>query len=111
VNNYRDLDSDEKVGKLTLVHYIHRPSARVLYVVMITYPYIILLFLLAYYSWFILLPLLCLPMAIQVIQLFLSLNISPKLNHVLAKTAQLQLIYSTLLSIAIIINSYSFTSL
>ena len=111
VNNYRDLDGDEKVAKLTLVHYIHRPNARILYVIMIAYPYIILVFLLSYYSWFILLPLLCLPMAFQVIQLFLSLDISPKLNHVLAKTAQLQFIYSVLLSSAIIINSYSLTAL
>lgn len=102
VNNYRDLDGDRKANKLTLVHFIQRPAARILYSAMIVYPYVLLVLLTMYYSWFILLPFLSLPLAIKLIKLFLSLNISPELNQVLARTAQLQLIYTLLLSLALI---------
>ena len=105
VNNYRDLDSDRKAHKLTLVHYIERPMARKLYSTLIIYPYVLLLFLLADYSWLILLPLLSLPLAIKLIQFFLSLKISSQLNQVLARTAQLQLIYTLLLSLALIFST------
>ncbi len=116
INNYRDLDSDEQVNKLTLVHYTGRPMARIIYIVMIIYPYAILFILpslssmpvlqptQAAYSWFILLPLLSFPIAIKLIKLFLSLEISTQLNRVLAKTAQLQLIYTVLLSIALVLD-------
>ena len=98
VNNYRDLDSDEKVNKLTLVHYTGRLAARVIYTAMIIYPYLLLLALVPVYSWFILTPLLSVPWAIKLIKLFLHLEISSELNRVLARTAQLQLIYTLLLS-------------
>jgi len=98
VNNYRDLDSDEKVNKLTLVHYTGRLAARVIYTAMIIYPYLLLLALVPVYSWFILTPLLSVPWAIKLIKLFLHLEISSELNRVLAITAQLQLIYTLLLS-------------
>ena len=102
VNNYRDLDGDRQANKLTLVHYIQRPKARILYTVMILYPYALLVFLLYDYSWLILLPLLSLPLAIKLIQFFLSLDISSELNQVLARTAQLQLIFTLLLSLALL---------
>lgn len=102
VNNYRDLDGDRKANKLTLVHYIERPMARILYSIMIIYPYVLLLLLAVDYSWLILLPLLSLPMALKLLQFFLSLNISSQLNQVLVQTAQLQLIYTLLLSLSLI---------
>lgn len=70
VNNYRDLDGDRKASKLTLVHYTERPMARILYSIMIIYPYVLLFVLVADYSWLILLPLLSLPMAIKLLQFF-----------------------------------------
>jgi len=102
VNNYRDLDGDQQAQKLTLVHYIQRPKARILYSAMIIYPYALLVFLIYDYSWLILLPLFSLPLAVKLIQFFLSLDISSELNKVLARTAQLQLIYTLLLSLALI---------
>lgn len=101
VNNYRDLDSDRKANKLTLVHYIERPIARNLYVFMVLYPYLLLLFILPYYSWVLLLPILSLPLAIMLILHFLKLKVSSQLNQVLAYTAQLQLAYAILLSLAL----------
>ena len=98
VNNYRDLDGDQKVNKLTLIHYIGRSNARKVYIAMIAYPYLLLLILLPDYSWALLLPLLSLPLAIKLVRYFLQLKISAELNQVLAQTAQLQLIYTLLLS-------------
>lgn len=106
VNNYRDLDGDRKVNKLTLVHYIGRPIARHFYVAMIVYPYLLLFFLLPAYSWTLLLPLLSLPLAIKLIQYFLGLQITSELNQILAQTAQLQLIYTLLLSVALLSSSF-----
>jgi len=102
VNNYRDLEGDRKASKLTLVHYLERPKTRIVYTAMVLYPFFLLFFLVPVYSWLILLPLLCLPLAILLIKLFLSLAISAQLNKVLAQTAQLQLIYSLLFSLALI---------
>lgn len=106
VNNYRDLEGDEIARKLTLVHYTGRPSARLIYSFMILYPYL-LLFILPLlqtgYSWFVLLPLLSTPLALKIIQLLYALEISSKLNVVLVKTAQLQIIYTVLLSIGLLI--------
>ncbi len=110
VNNYRDLDGDRKVNKLTLVHYIGRPVARKVYIALIIYPYCLLLALLTEYSWMVLLPALSLPMAYKLIHVFLNMEISPQLNQVLAKTAQLQLVYTLLLSLGLLIPALLTTS-
>lgn len=109
VNNYRDLDGDIAAGKLTLVYYTGRPVSRFIYTIMILFPYILLFslpLLQGNFSWFILLPLLSLPLAFQVIRLLFTLSISAKLNTVLVKTAQLQVIYTVLLSIGLVILNY-----
>lgn len=102
VNNYRDLDGDKKVNKLTLVYYTGRPVARKIYIAMIIYPYLLLFYLIPEYSWAILLPIISLPLAIKLIQSFLRLKISSELNQILAQTAQLQLIYTLLLCLALL---------
>ncbi|MDX2507127.1 MAG: 1,4-dihydroxy-2-naphthoate polyprenyltransferase [Gammaproteobacteria bacterium] len=103
VNNYRDLDGDQKVNKLTLVHYTGRPAARNIYIAMLVYPYLLLFALLPVYSWTILFPLLSLPLVILLIKLFLQLAISSELNQVLARTAQLQLVYTLLLCLGLLL--------
>ena len=106
VNNYRDLEGDETAHKLTLVHYTGRPKARLIYSFMIIYPYIILFCLPIFqgiYFWTILLPLLSIPLAYKVIQRLFSLEISSKLNIVLVKTAQLQVVYSLLLCLGLLL--------
>ncbi|MCW8933023.1 MAG: 1,4-dihydroxy-2-naphthoate polyprenyltransferase [Gammaproteobacteria bacterium] len=105
VNNYRDLDGDRKVNKLTLVHYTGRAMAQKIYIAMIIYPYLLLFTLLSDYSWLILLSIISLPIAIKLIKYFLKLEISSELNHVLAKTAQLQLIYTLFLSLGLLLPS------
>ncbi len=102
INNYRDLDSDEQAQKLTLVHYTGRPAARVLYALMLLYPYLCLLFLIRDFSWLILLPMLSLPVTIKLILDFLAMDISSALNQILARTAQVQLIYTILIVLALI---------
>lgn len=102
VNNYRDLDSDRKVNKLTLVHYIGRSTARLLYAGLILYPYLLLFIFIPDYTWRIVLPVLSLPIAIRLIRDFFHLEISAKLNQVLARTAQLQLIFTVLLALVLI---------
>ncbi len=97
VNNYRDLEGDERVNKLTLVHYIGRPAARMVYVFMLIYPYVCLFMVINYYSWLVLLALLSLPLAYTIIRQFLTMNISAQLNQILVQTAQLQLVYTLLL--------------
>ncbi len=104
VNNYRDLEGDELVNKLTLVHYIGRPAARVLYAAMLIYPYLILPALISRYSLLILLPYLSLPLVYKIIRQFYTMEISAQLNQILARTAQLQLFYTLLLFPVFIIN-------
>ncbi len=106
VNNYRDLNGDQKVNKLTLVHYTGRPAARSIYITMIFYPYLLLFALVPVYSWTILVPLLSLPLAIKLVKSFLHLPISSELNLVLAGTARLQLIYAVLLSLGLLLSRH-----
>jgi 1,4-dihydroxy-2-naphthoate octaprenyltransferase len=103
INNYRDLDNDRKVNKLTLVHYLGRKNARIVFSLMLIYAYLILFILLPNYSLIILLPLLSFPLAIKLIKQLYITEVSPKLNELLAQTAQLQLSYTLLLSIALIL--------
>lgn len=103
VNNYRDLEGDEKANKLTLVHYAGRPVTRNLFVGFIAYPYFLSFLLISMFSWKILLTLLSLPFAIYLVKLFLHLEISSKLNQVLARTAQLQLVYSLLFCMGLLL--------
>lgn len=103
INNYRDLDGDRKAHKLTLVHYIGRPMARVLFFLMILYPYAILFVLITEHSWPILLPLLSIPLAIKLIYSLIYFPISKQLNQVLAQTAQLQLFYTLLISLVLVL--------
>ncbi len=107
VNNYRDLEGDEKAHKLTLVHYTGRPAARILYSLMLLYPYLCILFLIKDFSWLILLPMLSLPMAIKLIIDFSAMDISSALNQILTRTAQLQLVYTVLFVLAMLFNMNS----
>ena len=101
INNYRDLEGDEQVSKLTLVHYSGRAAARKIYTAMLIYPYILLGCLWPEYSLWLLLPLFSLPAAIALIFYLYSLEISAELNKLLARTALLQLVYTLLLSLGI----------
>lgn len=95
VNNYRDLDSDRRAGKLTLCHRLGRERARWFYTLLLLAPFLLLLHS-ATPPW-LLLP--ALPFALLLTQRFHRAPPGAGLNSLLAATAQFQLAYSVLLSI------------
>ena len=107
INNYRDLEGDRLAHKLTLVHFIDRPAARILYAAMVLYPYITLLLFFSQLSWAIFIPFISMPLAIWLIYCLYHWPVSSQLNQLLARTAQLQLIYTLLLSLVLVIHDGS----
>ena len=106
INNYRDLDSDRLANKLTLVHYIGRHSARYFYSALLVYPYVLSILLAVSIQNAITGTLLCLlsiPVTFQLIKLLFILPVSEQLNRLLARTAQLQLLFSVLFSIGLLL--------
>jgi len=100
INNYRDLETDERANKLTLAHYLGRPRCRILYGLLLLTPFALPLGLthLAWGSWIVLLAL---PWALRLLKRLRAEPIGPGLNPILADTAKLQLAYSLLLSVAL----------
>jgi 1,4-dihydroxy-2-naphthoate octaprenyltransferase len=105
VNNYRDFDSDRRIGKNTLAVRIGRGASQAEYALLLFAPYL-LLPLLAHLSrsgWWSGLPLLSLPLALSLWRRFRSEPPGPVFNLILAQTAQLQLGFGILLSIGILL--------
>ena len=102
VNNYRDLQSDRKAGKLTLTHYLGRKRSQTLYAFLILTPFLLPLLLsgLAATVW---LVLLALPVALLLLRRFVSEAPGPGFNQILARTALLQLLYGVLLTSALLL--------
>jgi 1,4-dihydroxy-2-naphthoate octaprenyltransferase len=102
VNNYRDLDGDARNGKNTLAVRLGRPATRRLYTAEILAPYA-LLPLLADLGWPSALPLLTLPLGIQLIRRFYREAPGPVFNSILAATAGLQLAFALVLTLSLAI--------
>ena len=102
VNNYRDLQSDRKAGKLTLTHYLGGKRSQTLYAFLILTPFLLPLLLsgLAATIW---LVLLALPVALLLLRRFVSEPPGPGFNQILARTALLQLLYGVLLTSALLL--------
>lgn len=105
VNNYRDLDTDAKAGKRTLVVRLGRRAARVQFglslLLALTVP--VILVVLGFRAW-ILLPLALVPMAArQFLRLQRSTN-APQLIKLLGDTGKLLALYSALLSTGIVLS-------
>jgi len=100
INNYRDLQSDLKAGKRTLATYMGRPRSRYLYAMMMLLPSLLVLQLNPdqLLRW---LPWLSLPMVIWLIRQLWILPIDERLNGLLARTAQYQLLFGILVCIAL----------
>ncbi len=100
VNNYRDLETDEKAGKLTLTHYLGRRGGHALYGLLLLLPFLLpsVLMIGGPESWLILL---LLPHALMLWRRFVSQAPGPSFNRLLADTAKLQLAYGVLLSIGL----------
>ncbi|MGB8432969.1 MAG: 1,4-dihydroxy-2-naphthoate polyprenyltransferase [Burkholderiales bacterium] len=105
VNNYRDLDNDRQVGKRTFAVRAGRAWSRVEFVVLLGVPYALLLAFerLAHVGWWLLLPLGSAPMAAWIAVRFFRERPGPGFNRILADTAQLQLIFSCLLAVALLL--------
>ena len=105
VNNYRDLDSDRKIGKNTLAVRIGRGASQAEYALLLFMPYLLLPLLanLSHSGWGVGLPLLSLPLALLLWQRFRREQPGPVFNLILAQTAQLQLGFGMLLSIGLLL--------
>ncbi|WP_330178405.1 1,4-dihydroxy-2-naphthoate polyprenyltransferase [Candidatus Vondammii sp. HM_W22] len=102
VNNYRDLDSDVKASKFTLTNYLGRKNSRYLYMVLLLVPFTLPMALQTSSdnNWLILSAL---PLALLLLYRLTTLQPGPVFNQILAHTAQLQLLFSALLSVSLII--------
>ncbi|MDD5609852.1 MAG: 1,4-dihydroxy-2-naphthoate polyprenyltransferase, partial [Ignavibacterium sp.] len=102
VNNYRDIDEDRSNNKNTLAVKMGRTFARNQYLISLILSYLILLFLLIDYehSFFILLPLLTLPLAIKAMQQFKTKQ-GAELNFLLELSAKLSFLFGILFSAGI----------
>jgi 1,4-dihydroxy-2-naphthoate octaprenyltransferase len=106
VNNYRDLDPDIQVGKRTLAVCLGRSFTRWEYALLMFAPFPLLAALSAQtqIGGTLLLPLLALPMAIGLVRRFWRETPGPAFNPLLAQTAKFQVLFSTLLCVAILLN-------
>ncbi len=101
VNNFRDLETDERADKLTLAHYLGRANSRLLYAMLVLFPFVLpwVLASIGGGKW---LVLAALPLALHLLYRFYKEHPGPVFNQILARTAQLQLLYAALLSIGLI---------
>lgn len=106
VNNYRDLDPDALVGKRTLAVCLGRAFSRWEYAVSMLAPFVLLaaLALTTHLGIMGLMPLLALPMAIDLVRRFWRETPGPVFNQLLARTAKFQVVFAMLLSVAIVLS-------
>ena len=105
VNNYRDLKTDRLTGKRTLAVILGPARTRIEYVALLVVAYAspFALWLAGWASPWVLLPFLTLPLAIRLIRFLYRTPEGPALNRALAGTANLDLLFSLLLSIGILL--------
>jgi 1,4-dihydroxy-2-naphthoate octaprenyltransferase len=106
VNNVRDLETDRRAGKRTLAVRLGRERTRTLYAAMVYGA-----FLLTPVTWlfgplapWLLLPWLAIPLAAPIVRAVRSRTDGPSLNEALARTGQLELLFSILLSAGILLS-------
>ena len=106
INNYRDIDTDSKAGKVTLAVIMGRQLTRIYLLVLIILSYIIaifLIFLIKPTYWYLsLLLFLSVPISLKILHTVFTITEGPSLNKTLALTANLSLLFSLLLSLIII---------
>lgn len=109
VNNYRDLDSDRRSGKITLAVRIGRDATRREFGVLAATPFLLLPLLAAALdaALALLLPLAAAPLAVALVRRLARTPIGPALNDVLKHTARLQLLFGVLLALAIALHGWA----
>ncbi len=103
VNNTRDIESDARAGKRTLAVMLGERGARAEYAILLAAAYLvpIVLWLSGGATLWALLPLLSLPLAVSLAQGLYRAPGGPAMNALLARTAQLALVFSILFSIGL----------
>ncbi|HEB96300.1 MAG TPA: 1,4-dihydroxy-2-naphthoate polyprenyltransferase [Sedimenticola thiotaurini] len=103
VNNYRDLDTDERARKLTLAHYLGPAGSSLFYGGLLLLPFTLPLWMRdsGHAVW---LVVAALPMALYLWRRFSREPRGPAFNRILARTAQLQLLFGALLTAALCID-------
>lgn len=107
VNNIRDIDTDRKVGKMTLPARIGAQRARMLYVMLMLLAYAVPLFMVrAGYSAWCLLSLLSLPLAVGMVRKLYSSE-GRALNQVLAGTGKVLTVHGLLFSAGLLVKLFT----
>ncbi len=106
VNNYRDLDPDRAVGKVTLAVWLGRTFSRWEYALLVLAPFVLLgvLALQTHMGFTLAVPLLALPMAIGLVRGFWRETPGPAFNPLLAQTARFQVLFAVLLCVGILLH-------
>ena len=104
VNNYRDLDSDLRAGKITLAVRIGRAATRVEFAALVAAAFALLPLLgtATHAGTWVALPLAAAPFAAALVVGFWRAPITTVLNRFLKRTAQLQLAFGILLAVALV---------
>lgn len=105
VNNLRDLETDQVTGKRTLAVVLGRRATRLEYFFLLAAAYTVplLLWLAGWASAWSLLPWLTLPSALHLARSIHSSTAGPSLNKALAGTANLDLLFSALFAVGLVL--------
>jgi len=105
VNNLRDIETDEKVGKRTLAVMIGPRYTRLEYVLLLVAAYAtpVLLWLTCWAKVWVMLPWLTLPLAVRLTRTLYETSEGPPLNKALAGTANLDLFFSLLFALGLVL--------
>jgi 1,4-dihydroxy-2-naphthoate octaprenyltransferase len=105
VNNLRDIDTDSRTGKRTLAVMVGPKATRLEYVLLLAVAYAVplSLWLAGLTSAWVLLPCLTIPQAWHLVRTIYQSTAGPRLNKALAGTANLDLVFSLLLAIGLVL--------
>lgn len=104
VNNFRDIDQDRAASKITLAVKFGKIFAvgQYIFLVLISYAVPLIAFFIYDKEWFILLPLISLPLAVRLVKMLFTLK-GTQLNKTLELTAKFSAIFGLLFAIGIIL--------
>jgi 1,4-dihydroxy-2-naphthoate octaprenyltransferase len=105
VNNYRDVESDRRSGKVTLAVRIGYAATRIEFATLVLLPFaaLPLLAVLTGAGLRMLLPAAALPVAVRLVRDLARSPISPVLNPILKRTARFELVFGLLLCAALVL--------